>query len=102
MNKKFKYSEVKKVINQYKAWDINYIDYYKRILLNNDHRWLFKNPQNCKESFNNIYNNIQFSVLKRMIKKEGYKLTVDKSYNTVFDQIKKTNNYKLCYSLHKR
>jgi hypothetical protein len=100
-NKIFKFSEVKKVINQFKKWDINYINYYKHILLNNEQKWIFCNPQNCKDSFNDVYHNIQFSVLKRMIKKEGYRLMVYKDYRTLNDRLEKTQNYKLCYDLHK-
>lgn len=96
---KFKISDYKKVIKDFKANNMNYYDYYKHILLYNEHKWLFVDPKKCKPSFNNIHKNLQFLVLKNLIKKHSYKISVYKSYSTVFDKIECNKNYKTLYSL---
>lgn len=67
-------SEYKEALKQFQRWDIDVYTYYKKILLNNDQRWHFVNPMNCKPSFRTVYNMLKFCVFKRLLK-EGYKLS---------------------------
>jgi len=80
--KKFTYSEVKAFIKSFPN-DINYIDYYKHILLNNGQRHQFVNPNLCKPSFKNyIGNHVRHAVFKRLLK-EGYRFKT--YYKNSFD-----------------
>ena len=102
MNNKYKISDYKKYIKEhFKNYNIDFIAYYQHILLNNEHAWLFCNPNKCKKSFDTIGNNLQFLVLNQLIKKYNYKLTCYKQYFSLLDRLDKTNNYKKCYCLHK-
>ena len=50
---KYTLSDYKKYIKEhFKNYNIDFKTYYQQILLNNEHAWLFCNPQKCKDSFN--------------------------------------------------
>lgn len=88
-NNSVKLSDVKTAIKRLRAMEINYFDYYSYILLNNDERWHFVNPMQCKRSFRNPYNLLKFLVLKRLIK-NGYKLHPKRcKYNNWYYTFKK-------------
>lgn len=87
-NSNIKLSDVKIAIRRLRSIGINYFDYYSYILLNNNERWHFVNPMQCRRSFRHPYNILKFLVLKRLIK-NGYKLYPERcKYNNWYYTLK--------------
>lgn len=66
-------TELKNQIKQFKNVNIDYHEYYKHILLNNNQSWHFVNPDNCKKSFQYAGNYLKFLIFKRLCR-QGYRL----------------------------
>lgn len=82
-------TEMKKAIKDF-PHDINFMDYYLNLFKANHAKWLYVNPEKCKDSFKQCpYNHLRFICLKHFMK-NGYMLSYNKDKDGyIFSERKK-------------